>query len=839
MDRLPAVVWGLFTLLLMFRPSPDLQAFDSSRNLQLSVARLNIQLGSGDVAEGWRKYLQLNRLEAQAAKGLQADLATLVELHRLIDSHPSGHEFQPFADVRLALEDQINTLSQATDRSIEQLLADALVGFRPISISRMQQFRAQARLDLIEMINFYRQYLNQENFDNLANELGWQDTLDTIDGIEFVLAPEVSEGSLNSQINELREQLQKIERQIDALPTLPDRADQQAKELEQGQDGVQALAKQRQTLQEQIRDLTTQRNEVRRQDLPRKRQRAESLRALLQAEARLEEVEKKLGDPYLTTGLYSLGRFTRVYAAGTEDNLEENYLRRLQRLAEDLPRLTDIQDRRSFGFVGNAIEWLENADQAPALVAALRSRYALPNGYLSVSGAMLNRLGSRPVNETRPVREEVKDRIVQGYAYTSGTVKFDLIDDPDQIHVSVHSLNQIFTDTFVEQGPLKIFVQGNGMAEARRSVLVSAGGFLSDDPYAAANIDNRLCGTSSDCNLINRVVDKKFQKEKNENDIRASSQARKELFKRFSEETEKAFADGRQSLTNAKNKNLARYSKLPNLFAYTQNEQINLVARRFSNWNLAAPNLPMQLPHSNDIDVRIHETLATNYLEPLFRGKTYTNDELADLFKESFQSDGFTIGANEGKADQDPVPFSITFSNVRPVQFQFEENRFEIVVSATRFTQERRSINAGLTITIRFKIVEQDGELFLFRDGPADLDYIEGQEKSAELVGFRSMLNTRLNPENQEEFEKIPLPDNLLPLQQVDALKDRPEAKNILLSQCRLDAGWLYLGWNYQEPSSLQRPVDLPAISFRTGDPDRSRQFDSAQRPMVRETFRD
>jgi hypothetical protein len=103
--------------------------------------------------------------------------------------------------------------------------------------------------------------------------------------------------------------------------------------------------------------------------------------------------------------------------------------------------------------------------------------------------------------------------------------------------------------------------------------------------------------------------------------------------------------------------------------------------------------------------------------------------------------------------------------------------------------------------------------LYLMRDGEAILDYIEGQEKNAELVAFRSILDGKLNPKGQETT-KTKLPANLLPVEQLPALKDRPVAKALQLSQCRMQDGWFFVGWNHvPEGETNLRPVDLPALS--------------------------
>jgi len=793
---------------------------DSTQELVNAVARLNLQLGSGNVADGWRRYLQLNRLESQAAKGEQADVRTLIELLRILNSVPESTTYQPFDDVRIALSNQIQALQVIANQSPASLLEMAHQNYRPITIENLNYQRQSADYELSQLDRFYQQELSSADWQKFDSILSVEKARAFLATIDFKLAPEISEGKINSLIDDLRSDLRKVVEALDALPfednsrPVPDpiQAEGNPATIPQPQvndDRAQLQAKER-ALNEKIRELTEQRNNIRREDLPRKRERVENLRTLYQFEDQFNEAEKNYGDPFFASAKFSFERFVRAYLYATEDNLQEDFLRRIERLKDDLGRLSDPQDRRAYGIVGNTLEWLENAMQTPELVAAIRANYSFPNVYLHISGDFLNRLGSRPVNETRPICEEIKGRQVKGYAQTSGTVSFDLVDDPDQVHISIRSLNDIFSSTYVEQGPLKIFIQTRGQAEARRSLAASIGGILSETSYGAANMDNQFCGTSSKCNIINRVAEKKFWEEKSDSDVRTASRARNELLERFNKETGEAVTDGRRSLVDAQNRAFNRYSMLPDLYIFSSNKRINLVGKKASKWNLASSGFPLSFAENQDIELRVHDSLPTNYVEPIFRGKTFTNEELANLFKEMFQSEDNPLVA--GDADENDESFSITFSNVRPVQFFFDNDRLSVVVSATRFTRERRSINAGLTITLTFQIINDQGKLFLIREGQAELDYIEGQEKSAELVAFRSLLNSKLNPPDQTEEVKVELPDNLLPVDKIEALKDRPEAKNVLLSQCRIADGWIYLGWNYQTTEGSSRPLDTPSI---------------------------
>lgn len=776
-------------------------ASDTTQELLNAIARMNVQLGSGTTADGWRRFLQLNRLESQAAKGEQADLQTLIQLHRLFESATANARYVPFDEVKYALANQIQSLNSARAQNLDSLLQEAGSKFQPITVAMIEQQRDRLRHELEQLRAFFAAQPYHEKKAAAYESLKLTDLEALLSEMEFELAPELSEGKVNSRINELRQQLRRVTEQIDAIPD------------DANQDELAGLQAQETALNQEIAQWNEKRNEVRRGDLNRKRKRVDYLRRLFEFEDRFIKATPDLGDPFTTSANFALEKFSRLYGLGTEDNLQEDFQRRIERLGTDLKRLENPLDRRAYGVVGNSLEWLDHAAQVPQLTMAIRAKYSMPNAYVHVSHHFLNRLGSRPVNQSQPVCDEVDGKPVRGMAYTTGVVSFDFIADPDQAHISIRSLNQINSNTQLEQGPLTIFVQAQGQAEARRSFVANIGGLNEDTPYGAAFMDAQLCGTSSQCNIINRVVAKKFGEAKSNSDVTAASKVRRQLMERFTTESNKALNEARETLGRMKASSLNYYSAMPAFYLHTNSDQIRMVGKRHSRWNLGAPTVPPVAGHPYDIDMRIHDSLMSNYIEPYFRGKTFTNDELAAELKRLLKSDESLL-APEPK-DGEPVndePFSITFSNVRPIQFEVDNSRIAIVVSATRFTRDNQTINAGLTITLRFKIVEMQGDLYLMRDGKADLDYIEGQEKNAELVAFRSILNSKLNPEGQEEV-RTKLPANLLPLEQFPALRDRPVAKEMKLAQCRMEAGWLYLGWNHVPQGSLSnRSVDLPAI---------------------------
>ncbi len=837
---LPGIV---AVLILVGTPSDSPAASDATQQLQSAVQKLNARLVSSPHAEGWRRYLLLNLLESQAAKGEQADVATLQMIHQKFASQANGLNHPMFADVRIALELQIQNLRFSNVGELGYAIAMAGTQFQPIGVEKMSHYRHLAINELNGLKQYYQLRLTSEEQNEVFNELKLDELITFLQELEFELAPEVSVGKMTSVIKGFEDQLDEVIKKIDALPFETPKTDQAPNQAQQGQDptptpipdddeSLEDLNKQREALEARISELKQQRREIQKADAPRTADRRKNLIQFLEFEKGFEAAAKNYRDPYFDSTQLAFDRCFRGYLYGTSDNLQEDFLVRIERLAEELPKLDIPSERLAAGNVANALEWLENAFQVPHLVTAIRARYSLPNAYVTVTSDFINRVGSKPVSQSRPVNETVMGRLVRGRADSTGLATFDLVNDPNQVHVSIRLQASINSNTYVQQRSISAYIGADGQAEARRSVYANVGGFFVTEPYAAANIDSDFNGTSSKLCLINRIAQKQFDKQEQATNIDASKRVRDELLQQFGEQTSEPIAKGKDALKKANEKAVKQAALIPNIYARTQADKVLLVAKKSSKFTLASSTYPANFGIPSDIKFRVHETMLSNFVEPIFRGKTYTDKELGEELSELLGTEPGTLatkpagnqpgepnieGPENGAPNQDTdedESFSITFTNIRPVQFEFEDNGFAVVVSGRRFARGGDNISAAMKIILRFKIRRIDGKLILTRDGRAEIDYVDPEQKDAKVVAFRSFLENRLNPKDGAEEIKVELPANLIPSDNIEALKDSPVANQLVLNQCRVSEGWFYLGWNHVAENTFypSMVVDLPAI---------------------------
>ena len=329
-------------------------------------------------------------------------------------------------------------------------------------------------------------------------------------------------------------------------------------------------------------------------------------------------------------------------------------------------------------------------------------------------------------------------------------------------------------------------------------------------------------------NFVQKIARKTYQRDRTRNELESARRLEEKVTNEFNDKVEDALSQAIERLKEAQEKAVEFGDYVPEFHVYTTNDRLVAVghktlfeltdAGRVSNLASSAADQGSSL--NPDVAIQLHESMLSNYVDPYFVNRTFTNDQLADWVEAMTGEVPAGLATDEEAGDE---PWSITFANVRPVQLEFENNAFAVTVTGRRFTQGDSRIQTGLKFRVPFKIKTELGKLKLIRDGEATIDYLEPEKKNARIVAFRSLLDTKLNSaarKNEDDDEKksplvegVELPENLIPVEQVEMLKDSPVAKAMRLVEFRMINGWLYAGWNYVPAGDVAMwQSDMPAI---------------------------
>ena len=791
---------------------------DSSKRLQESVRRLNAWINFKATGQELRPQLLLNVLDTQAAKGENADLAELERLRARFESISDADlaDNLELGEVADALLRQISNLDGNQKLDIESGLKAARGNFRQISAAELMRQRDVMKRDLEGLIRFSRESMNSDERAQLFVDLGLYEVIEVLDEIQFELPPANSATDINLKIRKLNSELLKIERALDALPLVPEAEAGEPEVVDPDAEERAALLKQQEKLRLEVAELKVESAKARAEDQPRLKERAKTIAILNRLRMNFNSLSETNGDPFFTSAAATTEKFAYSFAYGTSSLTRHEYAQRLAALESDLVELGGLNSTVAEGRVGAGIEWMERSNQIPELLIAIRAKYSKPNLYVSIGDGLINRLASRNVVESQSLCERIDGRLVRGQVTTDTLVTINLNEDPNQVNAEIQLTGGLSSATYIQQGKIRAYINTAGAVSGTRSIYANLGGFFAVDPNVDASVAACFNGTSSKLRVVDCIAEKKFDKEKCKSEASATLRAKNETLTRFTEQTDEAISDGREKLSESREKMRAKSNLIPEIYLRSFDDSVLATGKKSSLSRLGAPNIPVAIEDKADVSVAVHDSMPNNYLGKLFAGKTFSNEELADELGSILGEAPDTLtGGSEGDKDDS---FSITFAAIRPIQIEFRDNAFRIVVSGSGFSQGAKKINEGLKIALKFKIVKRDGKLFLTRDGKAEIDYLEPEKKRPTTVAFRSFLDGKLNPKESEEELASELPANLVPVDSVEALQDSEVAAAMVLSRCRAEGGWLYLGWTY---SNSEEPVDFaegtPAV-WNTGE---------------------
>ncbi len=806
-------------------------------DLQMAVNRMNQWLRGSKNEAGWRRYLHLNQLDAECALGEYGQVATLQKVLERFSGNVEGLETPEFNDVRVALSQQVALLSENHTFRIADAIRDAVTKYRRISIADLEVARNTAAYELRLLKKYFRNTMNSRPRAYLFYKLKLDEQIEYLEGLKFELPPEVSAGKTRSMIRDVQEQLDTVQKKIDAMPIDEDYEEDEDKDDEDatktsvnkgdktggernsvlqspillppgpddGKETLKELEERAATLKSRIRELKQIYRDLRADDADRVARRTEVLNQLADFNKCYDEVADDRFDPWFVSTALAAEHFNFLYFYATDDNLQEEFLRRIGELSELLQESPDLSDRTAHGKAGKLLQWLESAGQVPQLVSLIRREHSRPNIYASVSSSLINAMvaeGTTSVSRRQRVKEVFFGRIVRGTADVDGNVSVTLNPDPHQINLAIHLLGSITSRTYSRERKWCINASAAGSFWARRQFVASLRSIEASEVESDANMSSSFGGISSNLHLVQRKAAETFAQQKARNDAESARRTKVQVTDGFVASTDEALKNGQDGIA-ALGDRLDEFAKhIPPLFVRTRHDRIELVGRKTNQGSLASPSAPRHHGRQDEIAASVHETMITNFLDPVFAGKTFTNAELRAEVQERF---GFELSEPDNSGDQaeendeaddvkatEAEDFSITFARVRPIQLEFKDNQLAVIVTGRRFAQGARAIRAGLRFRLAFRIVRQGGTLKLVRVGDTEVEYTDPDKKDAKLVAFRSFIEKRLN-RTTETKDGVALPDNLIPPAMV---KDRPLAQSLILNTLRLDDGWLYVGWN-------------------------------------------
>ncbi len=260
---------------LSLSAAPSAQAQSAQSNVQASLDALDAWLGTSDRGPAWQDFLKTDALQAQLAKGHDADVEVVRDVLAQYASGQSGLTRKYFANTRGALEAWIAELELPKQDALGEVAKAAVENIQPVEPEKV----AAARQRLVDTANAFGSFLKRggeekakgwtefTRFDDLQAELAEEKPhRDTLVQVWAILAGS-EKGLANSRFVALREALRnylelsemvadqdenllaKLPQRLNAYEKKPDEQNAAAlgealgwlERTKQGEDAVQAI----------------------------------------------------------------------------------------------------------------------------------------------------------------------------------------------------------------------------------------------------------------------------------------------------------------------------------------------------------------------------------------------------------------------------------------------------------------------------------------------------------------------------------------------------------------------------------------------------------------------
>lgn len=198
MKSLSSIIVVLSVAILFATPKVS-SASDTAERLQQSLHRLEFWLGTGANADGWRRFLYLNQLDAQSALGDRAEIHMLQQVLQRFESRVNGLDHVHFQTVRANIHNHIQFLIGRNAVDIDAALSSAK--YQPISRAKVVELQQRALLEYQFLVGYYRTKMFSRARAELLFELKTDDAINLLKEIDMaVLMPDAnSENQLSDE----------------------------------------------------------------------------------------------------------------------------------------------------------------------------------------------------------------------------------------------------------------------------------------------------------------------------------------------------------------------------------------------------------------------------------------------------------------------------------------------------------------------------------------------------------------------------------------------------------------------------------------------------------------
>lgn len=481
--------------------------------------------------------------------------------------------------------------------------------------------------------------------------------------------------------------------------------------------------------------------------------------------------------PVIADVATALDRYSNDMAARQGD-LKEQFSTQLKGLSDELKQFSSSYNNETADSLGERLDWLSEARQAPALVRVIRQRYSRPNLHAHVSSRVAGAGFDQVVDEITPVRDNILGTDIRGTGRTVGRVQMRLLPDANRALLETILTGTVNTRNVGYNGPAVIHTMGTTTINGSKRIVADANGLASYPATATANTSTRITGISAGGNIAQKVATRRVYESKSEAERIGSEHAAARVRRRVDAQANEQLSRAHWNYLNKVRNPLIRRGEFPQMVHVSTTPQaLQIDSLAANRRQIAAPSDPPAIQAEQDIGVQVHESFVNNLAAGLLSGVTMREEDMQKQAKDLL---GKVPEQLQSEADRDP--WSITFAKVRPVTVRVTDGGIEITVRGQRYTSGDRDFQA-MNVTANYKVGREGERYKLVRDEQLLIEppNARGRTLSGRQIALRTLLERRFGKlfEREIKSEGLVLPGKWRAAGRLD------------LKQLQLGNGWL------------------------------------------------
>jgi hypothetical protein len=449
----------------------------------------------------------------------------------------------------------------------------------------------------------------------------------------------------------------------------------------------------------------------------------------------------------------ALQRYLEVSGAVGNAGVKDAYVACLDGLAGQLDSWAARPSTDATHQIAESLAWLENARQAPELVAAVRARFDRPNFCGRIAGDVVAAGIAQDVDETAPVSDVILGTFINGVGRTVGRTQARLVPDGSSAVFDAVLLATNSSRSVGSHPPVCIYTCGTTCIGACKRFWMDGLGLHAYSAVSCAETHSTISDIrDTKCRkFVEKLAWRKALKQEGTADVIAGQHAQVQVNRRIDEQALEAIERSNTNYEYKVRGPLADRLAFPRQLGFSTTAD-GIVS---TGWEAAANQLaaPSEAPEPgvpSDLSLRLHESAVNNLAATVLAGLVLRED----MFQSTMTS--FTGRLPERlKDDKDEEPWTIVFDQKRPISVTFADNGYKVTIRGQKFFRGENPY-PGMDITFAYKFVKTDGGFKVVRQGEVQIfppGFVPGAGKqlSARQQAIRTILQKKLGKALEKE----------------------------------------------------------------------------------------